>query len=116
MGRLTTLLLIALLPTVAVAQVPPGADSLAEWSSPSGVETYTAGDDTLHVLGDSTWVAVQGDTVTVGCEPLGDMVITVRDFAERARRVATGKEITFQPLHDEYQCIDYMRPIWKRLK
>jgi hypothetical protein len=114
--RLLLTALLLLLPALCVAQVPPAADTLADWQPPSDVVTYTAGDDTLHVLGDSTWVAVQGDTVTVGCEPLGGMVITVRDFAERARRVATGQELDFQPLHDEYQCIDYMRPIWQTLQ
>lgn len=115
MKRLIACILFFLVPaSLAACQVPESADTLASWEPPSDVLTYTAGDDTLHVLGDSTWVALQ-DTVTIGCDlgPDGSFwtfqprVITNTYISEADTTLEYG------PLMSLESCIWNVQVLWR---
>jgi len=113
--RLTLVFLIACLPAVATAQVPVSADSLADWRGASAVETYTSGDDTLHVLGDSTWVAEQ-DVITIGCDlgPNGSFW-TFRPAEETQRFVSGVTDASYDRLQSMEACIWYVQVLRRKL-
>lgn len=115
MRRLLICILFLLVPVgVAACQVPESADTLAAWQPPSDVMTYTAGDDTLHVLGDSTWVALQEETV-IGCDlgPEGDFW-TFKP-TPRTREWITKADTTLQysNLQAMYECVHYVQWLWQ---
>lgn len=115
MRRLLICIVILLVPaSIAACQVPESADTLATWEPPSAVTTYTAGDDTLHLLGDSTWVALQ-DTVSIGCDlgPNGQ-------FWVFQPRVETQKYITgadtalgYDRVMSMESCVWHVQVLWR---
>lgn len=115
MRRLLICILVLLVPVgVAACQVPESADTLAAWEPPSDVATYTAGDDTLHVLGDSTWVALQ-DTVSIGCELGPDGAFWVFRPEPRTRRWIRQADTTLQEenLQHMYYCVSHVQWLWQ---
>jgi hypothetical protein len=107
--------ILMFIPVMATAQVPASADSLADWQGASAVETYTSGDDTLHVLGDSTWVAEQ-DVITIGCDlgPKGSFW-TFRPAEETQRFVGGVTEASYDRLQSMEACIWYVQVLRRKL-
>lgn len=96
------------------AQVPPSADSLGDWQNINTVSSYTSGDDTLHVLGDSTWVAVQ-DTLTIGCDlgPNGSFWTFQPEPTTRKWIREADTTLQYQDLQAMYECVHYVQWLWQ---
>jgi len=117
MRALVTLLILLVIPVLAHAQAP-GADSLADWEPPSEVATYTDGSDTLHVLGDSTWVALQKSPsrVTIGCElgPEGEFWVTKPKAVTKKWVTQADTTLQYEDLQATYECIDWVQWLWQK--
>lgn len=119
MTRTAFLTFVFLLVTVAChAQIPEPADTLGNWTKTgSPVETYvdTVAGDTLHVLGDSTWVALQSQT-TVGCDtgPDGSFwTFTIEGVRGRIGGMLRGTELVPNDHWQSYEsCIWYVQYLW----
>ena len=110
MTRLAFLLL--LWPGLLFAQ-PAHVDSLGAWTEGITVYSDSAQSATAYVFQGGQSVTIIADTVWVGCPNLGDHHFTIREFAARARRIATGQDTAFVPFHERYQCVDVLRPLWQ---
>jgi energy-converting hydrogenase Eha subunit B len=91
---------------------PAYTDSLGQWDRALTVYVDSATAGTVYDFGGQS-VTIVADTVTIGCADLGGHVFTVRQFAERARNVALGRDTSFVPFMERYECIDVLRPLWQ---
>ena len=108
MKRIALALIFAVCAVPAYAQVPPGADELADWQPATPVEVYAVNGDTLRVYDDQTWIALQ-EVTTVGCVML-DVAFSIPEFAAKADSAAQGV-VPFEPFRSMYECIDLHRAL-----